>query len=178
MAAQAPVEQPAAYAEGDADCVSHPVAHVCAAVKRGLYELDEAAEGACTNEDRNQPQAAGAGQREGECGEGDEVHELVAALWRGRGRLEGPEHGQGQGDGHKGCEGDVEVLAHGAGVAGAPGKGKGKRLEVAVNVAQPCPAPHGALHILPMRYRSGINPFILGDFRYSDRGYPRLKSGR
>jgi hypothetical protein len=54
VAAQAPVEQPTAYAEGDADRVSHPVAHVGAAVKRGLYELDEAAEGACTNEDRNQ----------------------------------------------------------------------------------------------------------------------------
>ena len=73
----------------NANNVSHPVAHVGAAIKRRLYELDEAAEGAGTYEHRNQPQAAGAGQREGECGEGDEVHELVAALWRGRGRLEG-----------------------------------------------------------------------------------------
>ena len=48
VAAQAPVEQPAAYADGHADCVSHPVAHVGAAVKRGLYELNEAAEGAGT----------------------------------------------------------------------------------------------------------------------------------
>ena len=134
MAAQAPVEQPAAYADYNANNVSDPVAHVCAAVKRGLYELDEAAEGARTNEDRNQSQAARAGQRKGECGEGDEVHELVAALWRGRGRFEGPEHGDTQGDGHKGCEGDVDVLAHGAGVAGA--LGKGKRLEGAMR----CPA--------------------------------------
>jgi hypothetical protein len=66
----------------------------------------------------DQTQAAGAGQREGECGEGDEVHELVAALGRRRGRLEGPEHGHCQGDGHDGCEGDVEVLAHGGGVRG------------------------------------------------------------
>ena len=107
MAAQAPVEQPAAYADGNADSVSHPVAHVSAAVKRGLYELNEAAEGARANEHCNQPQAARTSQREG-----DEVHELVAALGRGRGRLEGPEHGHTQGDGHKGCEGDVEVLAH------------------------------------------------------------------
>ena len=172
MAAQAPVEQPAAYADYNANSVSHPVAHVGAAVKRGLYELDEAAEGACTNEDRNQSQAARAGHWEGECCEGYEVHELVAALGRGRGCLEGPKHGQGQGDGHKGCEGDVEVLAHGAGVAGAPGKGK--RLEV----AQPRPARSRALHILPMRYRRGITPFIPGDFRYSDRDYPRLRTGR
>ena len=124
MAAQAPVEQPAAYADGDADRVSHPVANVGAAVKRGLYELDEAAEGAGTYEYRDQPQAAGAGQREGECGKGDEVHQLVAALWRGRGRLEGPEHGHTQGDGHKGCEGDVEVLAHGRRVQGCKPKAK------------------------------------------------------
>ena len=134
MAAQAPVEQPAAYADYNANNVSHPVAHVGAAVKRGLYELDEAAEGARTNEDRNQSQAARTGQREGKCGEGDEVHELVAALGRGRGRLEGPEHGHTQGDRQKDCEGDVEVLAHGLVVAGA--LGKGKLLEVAPALAR------------------------------------------
>ena len=138
MAAQAPVEQPAAYADGNADSVRHPVAYVSTAVKRGLYELNEAAESARANEHCNQPQAARTSQREGECGEGDEVHELVAALWRGRGCLEGPEHGHTQGDRHKGREGDVEVLAYGEGVAGA--LGKGKRLEVALNVAQVCPA--------------------------------------
>ena len=124
MAAQAPVEQPAAYADYNANNVSDPVAHVYAAVKRGLYKLDKAAEGARTNEDRNQSQAARAGQRKGECGEGDEMHELVAAFGRGRGRLEGPEHGHTQGDRQKDCEGDVEVLAHGLVVAGALGKGK------------------------------------------------------
>jgi hypothetical protein len=53
VAAQAPVEQPAAYADGTADSVCHPVAYVGAAVKRGLYELDEAAEGAGANEHSN-----------------------------------------------------------------------------------------------------------------------------
>jgi len=124
VAAQAPVEQPAAYADYNANNVSHPVAHVGAAVKRRLYELDEAAEGARSYEDRNQSQAAGAGQWEGECGEGNEVHELVAALGRGRGRLEGPEHGNCQGDCHDGCEGDIEVLAHGGGVRGRMPKAK------------------------------------------------------
>jgi len=130
VAAQAPVEQPAAYADGNADRVRHPVADVSAAVKRGLYELNEAAEGARANEHSNQSQAARTSQREGECGEGDEVHELVAALGRGRGRLEGPEHGHTKGDRQKDCEGDVEVLAHGLVVAGA--LGKGKRLKVAM----------------------------------------------
>ena len=142
MAAEAPVEQPAAYADYNANNVSHPVANVGAAVKRGLYELDEAAEGARTNEDRYQSQAAGAGQWEGECGEGGEVHELVAALGRGWRGFQWPEHGHGQGDGHKGCEGDVEVLAHGAVVVGA--LGKGKRLKLAM----PRPALKRALNIL------------------------------
>ena len=124
MAAQAPVEQPAAYADCNADHISHPVAHVGATVKRGLYELNEAAEGARANEYQYQPQAACAGQREGECGESDEVDELVDALGRGRGHLEGPEHGYTQRDRHKGCEGDVEVLAHGAGVPGPHFDGK------------------------------------------------------
>ena len=52
---------------------------------------------------------------------------LIAALGHRWGRLERPEHGDTQGDRHKGCEGDVEVLAHEAGVKGA--LGKGKRLE-------------------------------------------------
>ena len=46
MAAQAPVEQPAAYACGNANSVGHPVAYIGATVKRGLYKLNKAAEGA------------------------------------------------------------------------------------------------------------------------------------
>ena len=51
-------------------------------------------------------------QREGECGEGDEVHELVAALRRWGRRLQGPEHRDGQGERHGERQGYVEVLAH------------------------------------------------------------------
>jgi hypothetical protein len=112
LAAQAPVEQPAAHANCNANIISDPVAYVGATIKRGLYELNQATEGARANEHCNQPQAARAGHREGQCGEGNEVHELVAAFGRGQGRLEGPEHGHGQGDGHNSCEGYVEVLAH------------------------------------------------------------------
>ena len=109
---QAPIEERRADAEHDADRVRDPVAQVRTAIKRGLYELDEPPEGAGPYEHNDQPQAARAGQWEGQCDEGNEVHELVTALgcgWRG---VEWPEHGNCQGDRHNGCEGDVEVLAH------------------------------------------------------------------
>ena len=122
--AQAPIEQRCANTNYDADCVGDPVAHVCAAIKRGLYDLDEAAEGAGTYKHNNQPQAARAGQWEGQCGEGNEVHELVTALRRRWWRFQWPEHGNCQGDCHKGCEGDVEVLAHGARIQGRQPKAK------------------------------------------------------
>ena len=104
--------------------VSQPVAHIRAAVKRGLYELNEASEGARANEHCNRPQAVRTGQREGACGEGDEVHELVAAPGRGRGHLEWSEHGHTQGDRHKPCEGNVEVLAHRVALEAALGESK------------------------------------------------------
>ena len=111
--AQAPVDERRADANYDANRVRDPVAHVRAAIKRRLYQLDEAAEGAGAYEHGDQPQAARAGQREGQYGEGNEVHELVTALGCGRRRFQWPEHGNCQGDCHNGCEGDVEVLAHG-----------------------------------------------------------------
>ena len=40
------------------------------------------------------------------------MYELVAALRRRRWRLQGPEHRDGQGEGHCERQGDVEVLAH------------------------------------------------------------------
>ena len=72
--------------------VRDPVVDVCAAVEAGLDEFNGAAEGARADEDGQQTNAARAGQREGERGEGDEVDELVAALRRGGGCLQGPEH--------------------------------------------------------------------------------------
>ena len=111
--AQAPIEERSTDADYDADRVRDPVAHVRAAIKCRLYQLDEAAEGAGTYEYGNQPQAARAGQWEGQRGEGNEVHELVTALGRGWRRFQWPQHGNCQGDCHNGCERDVEVLAHG-----------------------------------------------------------------
>ena len=97
MPAQAPIKQAQANAQNHAHDVRDPVVDVGAAVEAGLNELDGAAEGARADEDWQQTKAARAGQREGEGGEGYEVHELVAALGRRGRRLQGPEHRDGQG---------------------------------------------------------------------------------
>ena len=110
--AHAPIQQAASNAQDDTDDISYPVVYVCAAVEAGLYEFNGAAEGARADEDGEQADAARACQREGECREGDEVHQLVASLGCWGRRLQGPEHRDGQGEGHDYGEGDVEVLAH------------------------------------------------------------------
>ena len=61
MPAQAPIEERRTNPDYDADRVRDPIAHVCAAIKRGLYELDETAEGAGTYEHGDEPQATRAG---------------------------------------------------------------------------------------------------------------------
>ena len=70
------------------------------------------------------------------CGEGYEVHQLVASLRRGGRRLQGPEHRDGQGERHHYGEGDVEVLAHAIGLTalGAERKWKLSPLWFAVKV--------------------------------------------
>ena len=110
--ANAPVQQAAFNAEGDADDIGYPVAKVGAAIEAWLDEFNGAAEGARADEDWQQPEAARAGQREGECGEGYEVHQLVAALRCRRRLVHGPEHRDGQGERHDKRQGYVEVLAH------------------------------------------------------------------
>ena len=78
--AKAPVQQPASNAKDDAHDIRYPIVYVCAAVEAGLDEFNGAAERGGADEDRQQPEAAGAGQREGECGEGYEVYQFVASL--------------------------------------------------------------------------------------------------
>ena len=112
MPAQAPIKQAQADAQNHADDVCDPVVDIRAAVEAGLDEFNGAAEGARADEDRKQPEAARARQREGEGCECHEVHELVAALGRRGRRLHGPEHRDGEGQRHDYGEGDVEVLAH------------------------------------------------------------------
>ena len=110
--AQAAVKKAQANAQDYADNVRDPVVDVGAAVEAGLDQLNGTPKRARADEDRQQPDAAGAGQREGECREGDEVDELVAALRRRGRRLQGLEHRNGEGQRHDNGEGDVEVLAH------------------------------------------------------------------
>ena len=82
--AKAPVQQPASNAKYDAHDIRDPVVKVGAAVEAGLDEFNGAPEGTRADEDGEQSDAARARQREGECGEGHEVHELVASLRRRR----------------------------------------------------------------------------------------------
>ena len=110
-----PIKQPASNAQGHAHDVRDPVVYVGAPVEARLYEFNDPAEGARADEDRKQAKAPRAGQREGECCEGDEVYQLVAALRRRGWRLQGPEHRDGQGERHNNCEENVEVLAHPSG---------------------------------------------------------------
>ena len=93
--AKSPVQQAASNAQDHTDDIRYPVVDVGAAIEAGLYEFNGAAEGARADEDRQQSDAARVRQREGECGEGDEVHELVAPLRRWGRRLQGPEHRDG-----------------------------------------------------------------------------------
>ena len=112
MPAQAAVQQAQANAQDHAHDIRYPVVYVGAAVEAGLDEFNGPTEGTRADEDRQQANAARAGQREGERGEGYEVDELVAALRRRGRRLQGPEHRDGQGERHDYGEGYVEVLAH------------------------------------------------------------------
>ena len=100
MSAHAPIKQAAANAKNHTNDISDPVVNVGASIKAGLDEFNGAAISAGGDEYRKQPKAARVRQREGECGEGDEVHELVAALRRWGRRLHGPEHRDGQGERH------------------------------------------------------------------------------
>ena len=106
------VQQTAANAQGHADDICYPVIDVGAAFEAGLDEFNDPAEGARADEDRQQSDSARARQREGQYGEGDEVHQFVASLGRWGWRLQGPEHRDGQGERHGDCKWNVKVLAH------------------------------------------------------------------
>ena len=112
MAPEASIDKAADHPQDDARNVCDPVAHVGAAVKGGLDEFNEAAEGTRPDKHRRQSNAPGSGQREGECGKGNEVDDLVAAVGRRRRGLQGPEHRDRQNEGHGEGDWDVEVLAH------------------------------------------------------------------
>jgi len=112
VSAHATIKKAAANAQDDANDVCYPVVDVGAAVEAGLNEFNSAAVYARADEDLWEPKAARIGEREGQYCEGDEVHQLVAAVWRRGRRLQGPEHRDGQGERHYYGEENVEVLAH------------------------------------------------------------------
>ena len=72
--ANAPVQQPASNAQGDAHDIRYPVVKVGAPVEAGLDEFNGAAEGARADEDGQQANATRARERKGECSEGSEVY--------------------------------------------------------------------------------------------------------
>ena len=74
VSAHASIKQAAANAKDDAHDIRDPVVYVSAPVEAGLYEFNDPAKGACADEDRQQANSSRAGQREGECREGYEVH--------------------------------------------------------------------------------------------------------
>ena len=50
-----PIHHAKANSDNHAERICDPITHVCAAVEGGLYELNYAAKGARTDEDRDQP---------------------------------------------------------------------------------------------------------------------------
>ena len=112
MGPEASIDKAADHPQEDADNVCDPVAHVGAAVKGGLNEFNEAAEGTRPHKHGGQSNAPGSGQREGERCKGNEVDDLVAAVGRRRRGLQGPEHRDRQNEGHGEGHRNVEVLAH------------------------------------------------------------------
>ena len=90
--ANAAIRQAPGNPEEHANDVGDPVVDVCATIKCRLYQFNGAAEGARANEDRQQAKAARAGQWEGQCGEGNEVDNFVAARRHWRWLVQGPEH--------------------------------------------------------------------------------------
>ena len=124
MPAQAAIQQAPGDPDNGAHDVGDPVIDVCAAIKCRLYQFNGAAERTRANEDRQQAKAARAGQGEGECGEGNEVDNFVATRRRWRRLVQGPEHRDRERKKDDECQGNVEVLAHGAGVRALNFEGK------------------------------------------------------
>ena len=98
--------------QSDAQNVCDPVVHSGTAVKGGLDEFNEAAKGTRPHKHGEQSNAAGSGQREGECRKSNEVYDLVAAVRRRQWALQGPKHRDCQSDGQDEGDWNVEVLAH------------------------------------------------------------------
>ena len=91
----APIHQAKANSDKHAERICDPVVHVCAAVEGGLYQLNNGAKGAGSDEDGDQPKPTSAGQWKGQSREGNQMYQLVAPLGRWGRRLKRPEHRYG-----------------------------------------------------------------------------------
>ena len=91
----------------------------------------------------SQAKAARAGQREGQCGEGNEVDNFVAARRRWRRLVQGPEHRDRERKEDDECQGNVEVLAHGAGVPAPNFEGKRRLILGAQHLEWKCSPDQG-----------------------------------
>ena len=91
----APIRQAKANSDKHAERICDPVTLLCAAVEGGLYQLNNGAKGARTDNDGHQPEPASASQRNGKSGEGNEVYQFVAPRRRWGRRLKWPEHRDG-----------------------------------------------------------------------------------
>ena len=91
----APIRQAKTNSDKRAERICDPVIQVCAAVEAGLYQLNNGAKGAGTDEDGDYPEPASAGQRKGKGREGNEVDQLVAPLRRWGRNLKRPQHRYG-----------------------------------------------------------------------------------
>ena len=112
MGPEASIDKTADNPQDDTQNVCDPVVHVGAAIKGGLDELNEATKGTRPHKYRDQSNAPGSGQWEGECCKGNEMYNLVAAVGCWRRGLQGPEHCDRQSEGHDEGDRNVEVLSH------------------------------------------------------------------
>ena len=111
------IKQASGDPEEHDDDVGDAAVDVCTAIKCRLDQFNGAAEGACTNEYRQQAKLSGAGKWEGQSSEGNKVDNFVAVRRRRRWWLaQWPEHRDRERKEDDECQGDVEVFAHRAGV--------------------------------------------------------------
>ena len=92
MPTQATVQQATGNPQYSAYDISDPIVDIRAAVEVGLYQFDQSAKPGGTDKDRQYAKASGASQRKRKRREGNEVHQLVAALWCWRWLVQGPKH--------------------------------------------------------------------------------------
>lgn len=78
--------------EHDAQDISNPVIEVGTAIESQLYEFNQSAKGACSNEDKQQADKAGARQGKGQESKSSKVYELVAPLGCWGWLVHWPEH--------------------------------------------------------------------------------------